>query len=939
MDKKVKLFYKIIPLSGLRCQSLLISGKLIYTMIFDLESAYEAKKYEDLIYTKWMESGVFSPEVNETKESYLISMPPPNATGVLHLGHANMLALQDIMIRRERMKGKSVLWLPGTDHAAIATQSVVERGLQAEGFFNPREEFGREGLLDKIKEFVDESKGRIRNQIKKMGASCDWGREKYTLDEDMNVAVNTLFQRMYDDELIYRGGRLVNWDPKMQTTVADDEMEHVEEKAKFYYFQYGPVVIGTARPETKFADKVIVVHPDDKRYKGIIGKEFELEWIEGKVKAKVIADECIDMELGTGAMTITPAHSAVDFELAQKYDLDSPQIIDFDGKIRADVSDDFAGMPIEEAREKIVERLDEKGLLVKIDENYEHKVAVNYRGKGVIEPQIMKQWFIDVNKKVIDWKGEKRSIKEVLQDTVRSKMIEIVPNRFDKTYFHWIDNLRDWCISRQIWWGHQIPVWYKASDEQKEKLSNFDTESISSLHLDLAGIGAESQFSMESPGPEWVRDPDTLDTWFSSALWTFATLGWPENTDELKHFHPSSVLETGYDILFFWVARMVLASTYALRSDGFSEEDSIPFKTVYLHGMVRDRDGKKMSKSRPETCIDPLDMIEKYGADALRLSLVIGSSPGNDIRLYEEKIAGYRNFVNKIWNASRFALMNVEQDDLSLPFSVDYIETDADRWILTKLQELIKEVEHDMEKYRFSDAGTKIYDFMWRQYCDWYLEISKGNVNPAVLIFVLRSTLKLLHPFVPFVTEKLWELMGEDEMIISSSWPKYNEGLVFNEASENMEIVFKVITKIRSIRSESQVEASKKIQAVIHAGDYLSVLGSQRQGLMRLARLESVTLLDSGDKLAKAKFGVVGGIEIYLPLDGLIDFAKERLRITKELDEKQKFVNVLEKKLSNPAFVDKAPEVVVEKEKNRLIEYKDGVRMLTSQLKDLENMV
>ena len=416
-------------------------------MEFKMEGAYEANKYEGDIYKKWEKANVFRPEIDESKKPFVISMPPPNATGVLHLGHASFLALQDLMIRHHRMLGDNALWLPGTDHAAIATQNVVEKKLQAEGMKNPRQTLGRKKLLAEIKEFVEESKNSIRDQIRKMGASCDWSREKYTLDEDMNHAVNTFFQYMHEDGLIYRGGRIVNWDPKMQTTVADDEMEHVEEKAKFYYFQYGPVVIGTARPETKFLDKLIGVHPDDKRYKDIIGKEFELEWIDGPIKSKVIADKCMDMEMGSGAMTITPAHSFVDFELSQKYDLDAPQIIDFEGNIRHDVSEEFGGMPIEKAREKIVEKLDKKGLLVKIDEDYIHKVPVNYRGKGVIEPQIMQQWFVDVNKKAIDWKGKKSSIKEVLQDTVKSKMIKILPKKFEKTYFHWIDNLRDWCIS------------------------------------------------------------------------------------------------------------------------------------------------------------------------------------------------------------------------------------------------------------------------------------------------------------------------------------------------------------------------------------------------------------------------------------------------------------------------------------------------------------
>ncbi|MBI4231986.1 valine--tRNA ligase, partial [Candidatus Peregrinibacteria bacterium] len=840
----------------------------------NIEKAYEPKKFEEKIYKKWEESGAFTPEIDPKKEPFVISLPPPNATGTLHLGHATMLAIEDLMIRYHRMKGYSSLWLPGTDHAAIATQNVVEKNLQAKGIKNPRRELGRQKLLEEIKKFVANSQDTIRNQMRKMGSSCDWTREKYTLDEDMNHAVNTLFERMFKDGLIYRGGRIVNWDPKMQTTVADDELEYVEEKSKFYYFQYGPVVIGTARPETKFLDKVIVIHPKDKRYKDLIGKEFELEWIDGPIKAKVIADECIDMQLGTGAMTITPAHSAVDFELAQKYKLGKEQIIDFEGNIKKDISKEFGGMPIKEAREKIVEKLDKKGLLVKIDEDYIHNVAVNYRGKGTIEPQIMKQWFIDVNKKVISWKDKKRSIKEVLQDSVRSKMIEIVPKRFEKIYFHWIDNLRDWCISRQIWWGHQIPVWYKVSEEQSKAFKS--KKDVSSLNLELLGVDGEAIFATEEPKKGiWIRDPDTLDTWFSSALWTFATLGWPKKTEDLKYFHPTSVLETGYDILFFWVARMILASTYALRSDNLPEEKCIPFKTVYLHGLIRDRHGKKMSKSNPETCIDPLDMIDKYGADALRLSLVIGSSPGNDMRLYEEKIAGYRNFVNKIWNATRFAMMNINKEEQSESFRPDMVKSMADKWVLTELQTLIKEVEKEMKAHRYSDAGTKIYDFMWRQYCDWYLEISKGeHKNPHVLLFVLKTTLKLLHPFVPFVTEVLWGHLDKS-LLIEESWPKFNKELVFKEEAKTMELIHQIISNIRSHRAELKIEPSKLINAVIHAGKYTKALEQKREALMRLARLDSLEIKEKGAKLKNAKVGFVEKIEIYLPSEGLIDIEKE----------------------------------------------------------------
>jgi valyl-tRNA synthetase len=906
-----------------------------------IESAYQAKKYEDEIYKKWEESGVFHPEIDPKKKPFVISLPPPNATGTLHLGHATMLAFQDIMIRYHRMKGDCALWLPGTDHAAIATQSVVEKQLQAQGISHPRKELGREKLIDEIKKFVGISQDTIRNQMRKMGASCDWQREKYTLDDDMNHAVNTLFGRMFNDEIIYRGGRIVNWDPVMKTTVADDELERVEEKAPFYTFKYGPFEIGTARPETKFGDKYVVMHPDDERYKEYKhGDQFDCEWLNGKITATVLKDKSVDPEFGTGVMTITPWHDATDFEIAQRHNLDTEQVIDFDGNL-LEIAQEFAGMPIGEARPLIVQKLEKKGLLTKVDHDYVHNITVNYRGKGVIEPQIMKQWFIDVNKKVIDWKGKKQSIKEVLQDVIRSKMINIVPGKFEKIYFHWIDNLRDWCISRQIWWGHQIPVWYPATPEQVKELGK--QKDISSYNYEVLGIGSDNKvtFGSEKPedqaGSEWLRDPDTLDTWFSSALWTFATLGWPNKTPELEYFHPTNVLETGYDILFFWVARMILASTYALRSDDLPEEKCIPFKTVYLHGMIRDRNGKKMSKSNPETCIDPLDMIEQYGTDALRLSLVIGSAPGNDMRLYEEKIAGYRNFINKIWNASRFALMNIEDGDLQKEFNKNDVKSTADKWIVTKLQQLIKEVDDDLENHRFSDSGTKIYDFLWRELCDWYLEISKGEQkNPSVLIFVLKNTLKLLHPFVPFVTEKLWEFLSPESLLITESWPEYNEELIFETESTELELIQQIISEIRRLRAESKVEAAKQINAIIVATNQNQSIEDNRDIIMRLARVGELTITSKEEEMPDTKSSFIGKIAIHLPLKGLIDNEKEEKRLEKEILKISDFTQKLEAKLANPGFTSKAPEEVIKKEEKRLEEEKQKLEKLREQLEQIK---
>lgn len=906
--------------------------------MIELEKAYEAAKYEDDIYNKWVESGLFTPKVDPDKKPYTISLPPPNATGTLHLGHATMLAIQDILIRQKRMQGYSTLWLPGTDHAAIATQVMVEKKLQKEGIKSPRLELGRAKLIEEIKKYVENSKHIIKNQIRKIGASVDWTREKYTLDEDLNHAVNTFFGRMFEDGLIYHGDRIVNWDPKMQTTVADDELEYKEEKTKFYYIKYGPVIIATARPETKFSDKVIVVHPDDKRYKHLIGKEFEVEWINGPIKAKVIADKCIDPSLGTGAMTITPAHSKVDFDLAEAHKLEKEQIIGFDGKL-LDVAGEFAGMHIDQARPLILEKLEKKGLLVKVDENYIHNIAVNYRGKGVIEPQIMKQWFVDVNKKAILWKKKKMSIKEVLRDVVKSGMIKIVPKRFDKIYFHWIDNLMDWCLSRQIWWGHSIPVWYRVSEEDKKKWQKHP-ESSSYLMQALGIKVLEKRFSESEPEKGcWIHDPDTLDTWFSSALWTFSTLGWPEHTNDFKYFHPTDVLETGYDILFFWVARMILASTYCLRSDGLPEAQCIPFKTVYLHGLIRDINGKKMSKSNPETCIDPLEMIAKYGTDSVRLSLIIGNTPGNDMRLYEEKISGYRNFVNKIWNASRFALLNVPDLTVDTKNISKQLKSRADKWIVSRLQKLVKDTNYDLAHYRFSDAADKIYEFTWGTFCDWYLEISKGeHMNPPVLLYVLKTILKLLHPFVPFVTEVIWSYLREPQMLAETSWPKVNTRLIFPKEEKEMEMITGIIASIRSIRAENRIEHAQKVKAIIHAGKWAKMIEEKREPIIRMARLSELEIKAEGPKIKRALWKYIDGIDLFIPIEGLFDIEKETRQLREKIEETQKRLEQLSARLKNENFIAKAPKEVVAKEMDLCKVLENEMQSLQNKIKELESL-
>lgn len=729
-----------------------------------LEKPYNPQETEPRIYKIWEESGFFKPEkmiesgLTEPSASvFSIVMPPPNVTGTLHMGHALMLTAEDVMVRFHRMMGFRTLWIPGTDHAAIATQSKVEKDILKKEK-KSRYDLGREEMLKRIEKFAEESHDTIVSQIKVSGASCDWSREAFTLDETRSNAVRTAFKQMYDDGLIYRGERIVNWDPKGQTTIADDEIVYTEEKTKFYYLKYGPFTIGTSRPETKFGDKYVVMHPEDTRYeKYTHGDKISVEWIDGKIEATIIKDETIDMSFGTGVMTITPWHSLVDFELAEKHGLEKTQIIDKYGKLLP-IAGVCSGIKIREGRDKVIEILRAKGLVEKI-EDYTHNIATAERTGGIIEPQIMKQWFVAVNKPFILREskikgiesGSETTLKEIMRKAVSSKQITIIPEYFDKTYFHWIDNLRDWCISRQIWYGHRIPVWYRGPDEQTY-------------------VGTEAP-----EGKDWAQDEDTLDTWFSSALWTFSTLGWPDKTEDLKIFHPTNILETGYEILFFWVARMILMSGYIL--------GEIPFKEIYLHGTIRDSKGQKMSKSLGNG-LDPIDIANEYGMDAGRMALLVGIGAGTDSRISIEKIRGYKHFANKVWNMARFIISNTEEFDYEKMPKLKSTDSES----IKEAKDVIKDITADMEEKRFHLAGEKIYNYMWKVLADKLIEerkerIFKGSPEEKssaiwTLYYIFTNFLKVLHPFMPFVTEEVWSMLPHKKtrpLLMVEDWPKFKK--------------------------------------------------------------------------------------------------------------------------------------------------------------------
>ena len=828
----------------------------------ELPKAYQASQYEDNIYQLWEQSGFFNPDNLPKKgKTFTISMPPPNATGILHLGHASTMAYEDLMIRYKRLQGYRTLWLPGTDHAAIATQTKVEKILDEEG--TDRHKLGRAKFLARVKKYVAESQETIRNQIRKMGASCDWSRERYTLDKDMSQAVNEAFVRMYNDGLIYRGNRIVNWCPRCASTLADDEVKYQEQQGKLYYIKYGPFTVATTRPETKLADTGVAVHPNDKRYKKYIGQELDIDLAGHKIKVKVFSDKEVDPEFGSGVVGVTPAHSATDFAFATKHKLAIIKLISEDGKI-LDTGGKYKGLDIVKARDNFVKDLKTAGQLDKV-EDFPNKLSVCYRCDAAIEPLTSEQWFVAVDKKI---PGRNKTLKQLATQAVKSGDINILPDMFKKTYYHWMDNLHDWCISRQIWWGHRIPVWY---DEQGKVIVSND----------------------KPKGKNIKQDPDTLDTWFSSALWTFSTLGWPAKSKDFKNFHPTSGMETGYDILFFWVARMILMSEYLL--------DDKPFETVYLHGMIRDKEGNKMSKSLGNG-IDPIDMIDKFGTDALRLSLVIGSSPGADLNLYEEKIAGYRNFVNKLWNISRFIFTSI--DKIERVKTRPKPKTLADKWILAEFDNLVQDITIDLDNYKFSQEGEKLYEFTWAKLADWYLEIAKlEKGKDKILLYILERLLILWHPFTPFVTEVIWKEFDSKNLLLIDQWPQASKP--DNKAIKQFTELQKLITKIRNLKADNKIPPKDLPDCKLESNLF------SKQELDVVSKLSRVNLVSD---LAKAKKFVIN------ETSGWINLAKAMS--AKEKTDLEKYIKSLEAKLANKKFIKNAPPQVVEQNKQNLKEAK-----------------
>ncbi len=825
----------------------------------DFPKAYTPKDVEAKIARLWEESGFFNPDnlPGKRRKTFSMALPPPNATGVLHVGHAVMLAIQDIMVRFHRMAGLKTLWLPGTDHAAIATQNVVEKQLSKEGL--TRAKLGREAFLKRVETFIEESKNTIRSQIRAMGASVDWSRERYTLDKGLSTAVTESFARLYHDGLIYRGTKVVNWCPRCRSTLSDDEVEYKPTKGKLYFIKYGPFTLATVRPETKLGDTGLAVHPADKRYQKYVGKNIKIKSVDGEISLKIIADKTVDPAFGTGIIKVTPAHDFTDAEIGARHKLASRQVIGEDGRMTKQAGA-YAGLTVKEAREKIVAGLQKLGLIEKV-EDYEHNLSVCYRCETPIEPLPSLQWFVAVNKKI---PGRSKTIKQLATDAVKSGAINIIPARFSKIYFHWMKNLHDWTISRQIWFGHRIPVWYKQKTKnQKSKIKN-DT----ACHRDL-----EVYVGVKPPkGDGWEQDPDTLDTWFSSALWTFSTLGWPDKTKDLKTYHPTTVMETGYDILFFWVARMIMMSAYALKE--------VPFRTVYLHGLVRDSAGRKMSKSLGNV-IDPLEMAEKYGADATRLALTIGATPGLDTKLSEAKIAGFRNFSNKLYNISRFTFLTVKPGTI-VPKS-PRPRTLADRWVISRLERVRQDATEHLKAFRFSQAGEMLRSFTWDEFADWYVEIAKiEGGKGAILAHLLAELLKLWHPFMPFLTEHLWQTARTrvkglpSELLLIAPWPS-RERRFINEKSENdFAVLQDVVTALRRLQrearlpadlsAESLLKAEASAAAICYAGPQTKLLRQHETLMKRLAQLNALEVFPGGAPPPGATYtsASVHGIRIYV---------------------------------------------------------------------------
>lgn len=876
-------------------------------MAKELPKTYDPKAVEEKVYQEWLDGGYFHAEVDKSKKPFTVVIPPPNVTGQLHMGHALDETFQDIIIRTKRMQGYNALWIPGTDHAGIATQIKVEEDMRVNENGLTRYDLGREKFLERVWAWKEKFGDRIINQLKKIGCSCDWDRERFTMDEGCSKAVREVFVNLYNKGLIYQGTRIINWCPSCQTALSDAEVEYSEQAGHFWHIKYPIkdsdefVEIATTRPETLLGDTAVAVNPDDERYKDLVGKMLILPLVGREIP--VIADEYVDKEFGTGCVKITPAHDPNDFEVGKRHGLAEIKVLNDDATIN-EYGGKYQGMDRYEARKAMVKDLDELGLLVKV-EDHAHNVGGCYRCGTTVEPITSKQWFVKM-----------QPLAEPAAKAVEEGKTRFIPERFTKTYMHWMENVHDWCISRQLWWGHRIPAFYCTECGETT-------------------VSKEDITVCPKCGGKVKQDEDVLDTWFSSALWPFSTLGWPDKTEELEHFYPTSVLVTGYDIIFFWVARMIFS--------GIEHMGEVPFKDVYIHGLVRDSQGRKMSKSLGNG-IDPLEIIDKYGADALRFTLATGNSPGNDMRFYTERVEASRNFANKIWNASRFVLMNLSIDKCELP-ELDKLEI-SDKWILSRYNDLVKEVTENLDKYELGIAVSKLYDFIWDEFCDWYIELVKprffeeGESNitaQKVLVYVLSNTLKLLHPFMPFITEEIWQaLPHEGKSIMISSFPVYDESFKNSDAEHEMQLIMDAIKGIRNIRNEMNVPPSKKA-AIYVVTEQQSVFENGTVFFQKLASASDVNVVSDKSGLPEnAVSVVVPGAEMLLPLDELVDKEKELERLSKEQKRLESEIKRVEGKLSNKGFTEKAPAKVVEEERQKGEKYKEMLKTVLESIDKLK---
>ncbi len=873
----------------------------------ELAKQYNPKDVEERTYKFWCDNKYFHAEVNPEKTPYTIVIPPPNITGQLHMGHALDDTLQDILIRWRRMQGYEALWLPGTDHASIATEAKIVEAMKEEGV--TKEDIGRDGFLERAWQWKDKYGSRIIEQFKKMGFSCDWDRERFTLDEGCSKAVREVFVNLYEKGLIYQGKRMVNWCPHCCTTISDAEVEYEDQAGHFWHLRYpfkdgsGYLELATTRPETLLGDTAVAVNPNDERYKDFVGKTLILPIVHREIP--VIADAYVDVEFGTGVVKITPAHDPNDYEVGLRHNLEIIDVMTDDGHI-ADGWGKYSGLDRYDCRKEIVKDLEAEGALIKIDD-YSHNVGTCYRCHTSIEPRLSKQWFVKM-----------QPLAEPAIEAVKNGEVKFVPERFDKVYYHWMENIKDWCISRQLWWGHRIPAWY-CDDCGKVTVSKEDAQCCA--HCGSKNI---------------KQDPDTLDTWFSSALWPFSTLGYPENTKELEYFYPTNTLVTGYDIIFFWVARMIFS--------GIEHTGKVPFNTVLIHGLVRDSQGRKMSKSLGNG-IDPLEVIDEYGADALRFTLATGNSPGNDMRFSDDKVKASRNFANKLWNSARFVLMYLD-DDFNYSGLPENLAVE-DKWIISKVNTLAKDVTDNLEKFELGIAIQKLYDFIWDVFCDWYIEIAKirlqsDNQNEkfvaaGVLVYVLTDILKLLHPFMPFITEEIYQAIPHsDESIMISKWVEYDEKLSFTEDETEMERIMTAIRAIRNRRSEMNIPPSRKAAVFIET-PFVETFNMGVSFVKRLASANEVTVADSFDSLGNTVTIITDDAKIYIPLGDLIDFEAEKSRLEKELSQAQDKLEFIMKKLNNPGFVNKAPEKVVSQNREDASKLEEKIKNLKNSIKALDN--